>query len=130
MLARALRSSVLGLGSVQVLVCSLVFGAAVYAWGVDLPSAVIIAGALAFSSTAIVTRELSAGKRVHTRPGQLAVGVLLFQDGVAVFFLILVPVLASGDGGAIWRSAKRFSPRRQCMRTCSPTRSRCGAGGS
>jgi CPA2 family monovalent cation:H+ antiporter-2 len=100
----ALRSSVLGLGSAQVLICSLVFGGAVYAWGVDLPSALIIGGALTFSSTAIVTRELSAGKRVHTRQGQLAIGVLLFQDVVAVFFLILVPVLAVDDGGGIWRS--------------------------
>ena len=100
----ALRSSVLGLGGAQVLICVLVFGAAVYLWGVDLPSAVIIGGALTFSSTAIVTRELSAGKLVHTRQGQLAIGVLLFQDVVAVFFLILVPVLAAGDVGDILRA--------------------------
>ena len=91
----ALRSSVLGLGSAQVLICLLVFGAAVYLWGADLPSSVIIGGALTFSSTAIVTRELAATRRLHTRQGQLAIGVLLFQDVVAVFFLILVPVLFS-----------------------------------
>ena len=91
----ALRKSVFGLGSVQVLVCTLCFGGAVFLWGSTLEASVLVAGALALSSTAIVTRELAALKRVHTRQGQLAIGVLLFQDLVAVVFLILVPVLAS-----------------------------------
>ena len=98
----ALRSSVFGLGSVQVLVCTLTFGGVVYLWGTSLAAAVIIAGALALSSTAIVTRELTSLKRVHTRQGQLAIGVLLFQDVVAVFFLILVPVLAGAGSVSLW----------------------------
>ncbi len=92
----ALRGSVFGLGGIQVAFCTLAFGGAVWLWGASLEAAVIIAGALALSSTAIVTRELSDLRQVHSRHGQLAIGVLLFQDLAAVLFLILVPVLG-GD---------------------------------
>lgn len=98
----SLRSTVFGAGSVQVLCCTLVFGGAVYVWGTTLSAAVVIAGALALSSTAIVTKQLSEQKQVHTRHGQLAIGVLLFQDLVAVVFLILVPVLAGNEPGSVW----------------------------
>ncbi|MEM7294830.1 MAG: cation:proton antiporter, partial [Pseudomonadota bacterium] len=89
----ALRRSVFGVGGVQVAVCTLVFGGAVKLWGTTWEAAIVIAGALALSSTAIVTRELSTLHQVHQRHGQLAIGVLLFQDLVAIFFLVLVPVL-------------------------------------
>jgi len=92
----ALRSSVFGLGGVQVVFCTLVYGGATWLWGTSVEAAIIIAGALTLSSTAIVTKELSALNQVHSRHGQLSIGVLLFQDLAAVLFLILVPVLAGG----------------------------------
>ena len=107
----ALRATVFGVGGVQVAVCTLVFGGAVWFWGATIEAAIIIAGALALSSTAIVTKELAALKQVHSRHGQLSVGVLLFQDLAAVIFLILVPVLAGGESQSIgvalaWAFAK------------------------
>lgn len=98
----SLRSSVFGLGSVQVIFCTLFFGGATWLWGASIEVSIIIAGALALSSTAIVTKELSALNQVHSRHGQLSVGVLLFQDLAAVLFLILVPVLAGGEGSSLW----------------------------
>lgn len=95
----ALRGPVFGLGGAQVLVTTALFAAAVYAWGATLAAAVVIAGALALSSTAIVTRELSALQQFDARYAQLSIAVLLFQDLVAVVFLILVPVLAGHGGG-------------------------------
>jgi len=92
-----MRYAVFGVGGVQVLVCSLVFFLAVYQWGTTFAAALMIAGSLALSSTAIVTRELVNNRQLHNLHGQLSVGVLLFQDLVAVVFLVLVPVLA-GDG--------------------------------
>ncbi len=100
----SLRGSVFGLGGIQVGFCSFVFGAAVWLWGSSTESAIIIAGALALSSTAVVTKELSALRRVHTRSGQLSIGVLLFQDLAAVVFLIIVPVLGSSDANSLWIS--------------------------
>ena len=98
----ALRASVFGLGGVQVIFCTLVYGSATWLWGASVEAAIIIAGALTLSSTAIVTKELSALNQVHSRHGQLSIGVLLFQDLAAVLFLILVPVLAGGDDSSLW----------------------------
>ncbi|MEH6358438.1 MAG: cation:proton antiporter [Pseudomonadales bacterium] len=100
----ALRASVFGLGGVQVIFCTLIYGGATWLWGASIEAAIIIAGALTLSSTAIVTKELSALNQVHSRHGQLSIGVLLFQDLAAVLFLILVPVLAGGEGNSLWSS--------------------------
>lgn len=100
----SLRGSVFGLGGIQVGFCSLAFGIAVWFWGSSTEAAIIIAGALALSSTAVVTKELSALRRVHTRSGQLSIGVLLFQDLAAIVFLIIVPVLGSSDANTLWIS--------------------------
>ncbi|MFK8067147.1 MAG: cation:proton antiporter [Gammaproteobacteria bacterium] len=91
----SLKFLVFGVGGVQVLACTIVFGTTVYFWGSTPSSAVLIAGALALSSTAIVTRELVNTHQLHNQHGKLAIGVLLFQDLVAVIFLIMVPVLAN-----------------------------------
>jgi len=93
----ALRSTVFGIGSLQVLLCgSLVF---VVAWLAGLPPAAsfVIAGGLALSSTAIVSRELVSSGELHSRHGQLAIGILLFQDIVAVLLLIALPTLAGDE---------------------------------
>ncbi len=100
----ALRTSVFGLGGIQVVFSTLVFGGAVWFWGASLEAAVIIAGALALSSTAIVTKELSEQGQVHSRHGQLSIGVLLFQDLAAVVFLILVPVLGGDESVSLWQA--------------------------
>lgn len=93
-----MRFAVFGVGGFQVMVCSGVFFAAVRFWGADVGAAFMIAGSLALSSTAIVTRELSNNRQLHNLHGQLSIGVLLFQDLVAVVFLVLVPVLGSQTG--------------------------------
>ena len=95
----ALKGPVFGLGGAQVFVTTLLFAAAVWIWGTTGQAAIIIAGALALSSTAIVTRELGALQRFDARYAQLSIAVLLFQDLIAVVFLILVPVFAGHDEG-------------------------------
>ncbi|MGB1272003.1 MAG: cation:proton antiporter, partial [Endozoicomonas sp.] len=64
----------------------------------------ICASALALSSTAIVSKELTQSNEIRSRQGQLAIGVLLFQDIAAVLFLIMVPTLAGGTGQSITSS--------------------------
>lgn len=90
-----MRFAVFGVGGFQVLMCSALFFVAVRFWGADVGAAFMIAGSLALSSTAIVTRELSNNRQLHNLHGQLSIGVLLFQDLVAVVFLVLVPVLGN-----------------------------------
>ena len=93
-----LKGPVFGVGSAQVFLCMLIFGSSAYVWGVSLEAAFVIAGALALSSTAIVTKELSTLGEVHTDHGRLSIGVLLFQDLIAVVLLIVVPVLGASSG--------------------------------
>jgi CPA2 family monovalent cation:H+ antiporter-2 len=97
----SLKGPVFGLGGAQVLVTTTVFASVVYAWGATIEAAVVVAGALALSSTAIVTRELAVSQQLDSRYAQLSVAVLLFQDLVAIVFLILVPVFARGEGGNV-----------------------------
>ncbi|MFZ5654902.1 MAG: cation:proton antiporter [Pseudomonadota bacterium] len=93
-----LRFAVFGVGSLQVAACGLIFGAAIYLWGAGPVAALLLAAALAFSSTALVSRELSEARQLQAGYAQTALGVLLFQDLVAILFLVLIPVL--GDIGA------------------------------
>ncbi|MAY02034.1 MAG: hypothetical protein CMQ38_03525 [Gammaproteobacteria bacterium] len=98
----ALRKTVFKLGSVQVGLCTLVFFIALYWWGTGSESlgwqgAFIIAGGIALSSTAIVSKELTTLGQLNTRHGEIAIGILLFQDLVAVGLLIAVPLLAGNS---------------------------------
>ncbi len=92
-----LKGPVFGLGGAQVFVTTGIFALAVYLWGTTIEAAIVIAGALALSSTAVVTRELAVSQQLDSRYAQLAVAVLLFQDLVAIVFLILVPVFAGQE---------------------------------
>ncbi|MCG8609360.1 MAG: cation:proton antiporter [Pseudomonadales bacterium] len=96
----ALRKTVFGMGSLQVVICLAVFLVANLAWGSELSTAFIAASALALSSTAIVTKELARYQQINTRHGQIAIGILLFQDIAAVVLLIFLSATGkSGDSG-------------------------------
>lgn len=90
----SLKRAVFLLGGIQVLVCTSVFFVPLYLWGTTAAAGFVLAGALAFSSTAIVTKLLSDRKELGFDYSQLAVGILLFQDLAAVVFLIVIPALA------------------------------------
>lgn len=91
----AMKKALLGLGGVQVLLCTLVATASGIIFGLELKSAFIVAGVLALSSTAVVIKQLNEQRELHTIHGSASISILLFQDLAAVFFLILVPALAS-----------------------------------
>jgi CPA2 family monovalent cation:H+ antiporter-2 len=94
----SLRRSVFGLGSLQVLLTTgALAGLLIWIGGYRPVAALVIGGALALSSTAIVVSELRRLKLIHRHHAQVAVGVLIFQDIAAVLLLILVPAL---DGAA------------------------------
>ncbi|KAF0865533.1 monovalent cation:proton antiporter family protein [Pseudomonas sp. LD120] len=97
----ALRRVVFGLGSLQVLCSGLILGALLALCGMSLTSALLLGTGLALSSTAIVSKELSSLGEIFSSHGQNAIGVLLFQDLVAVLLLTLVPVFA-GNSDHAW----------------------------
>lgn len=91
----AMRNTVFGLGGAQVAFTTLVVMVAAIMLGIDWPAALVLAGALAMSSTAIVSKMLVEKVELNSRHGRIAVGVLLFQDIAVVPLLILIPALAA-----------------------------------
>ena len=96
-----LRRVVFGLGSLQVLCTTVVLGGLLYTFGMNPNAAFLLGAGLALSSTAIVSKELTSLGEIFSRHGQNAIGVLLFQDVVAVLLLTLVPVF-SGSSDQAW----------------------------
>ena len=97
---KSLRRAVFVLGPSQLLGTAAVFGLPLILFGLDSKLALVLALALAMSSTALVSKQLATQRELNTRHGRNAIGVLLFQDLAAVPLLILVPALAvAGDGG-------------------------------
>lgn len=98
-----LRRVVFGLGSLQVICTAVVLGGLLLAFGMSASSAFLLGAGLALSSTAIVSKELTSMGEIFSPHGQNAIGVLLFQDVVAVLLLTLVPVFAgSSDQAWYW----------------------------
>jgi len=100
----AMRREALGVGGAQVVLTAA--AVAVVMWGLgQAPSiAILIGGALAMSSTAIVLRQLGEQSELTRTHARVAVGVLLFQDLAFVPFLALQSALAG--------NAEGFDPRR------------------
>lgn len=97
----ALRQVVFRLGSQQVLISTALLGLLLMLPGMPVTPALLLGAGLSLSSTAIVTKELGSLGEVFSSHGQNAVGVLLFQDVVAVLLLTLVPVFA-GSSEQAW----------------------------
>ena len=96
----AMRRVLLILGGAQVVLSTLCVTAIAWRLGLPWTSALIVGGALAMSSTAIVIKQLREQLELQTAHGRLAVGILLFQDLAAIPLLVVVPILAqSSDAG-------------------------------
>jgi CPA2 family monovalent cation:H+ antiporter-2 len=94
---RAMRTLVFGVGLGQVLLCLLPVMLIAYFAGSGTLTGFAIGGALAMSSTAIVSRLLTERLELAQAHGQLAIGVLLFQDIAVVPLLILLPAFAGSS---------------------------------
>jgi monovalent cation:H+ antiporter-2, CPA2 family len=93
----ATKRVLLGVGGMQVLICTLAGMLAGISFNLDFIQAFLIGGALALSSTAVVIKQLTEQKEQNTPHGQLSINILLFQDIASVLFLILISAL-SGNG--------------------------------
>jgi len=96
-----MRRAVFLLGGLQVLLTTLGAAAAARIFGANLPVAVVLGGAFAMSSTAIVVKQLTEQSEINLQHGRLGVAVLLFQDLAVIPLLILIPALNKGLGTAL-----------------------------
>ncbi|MCS7470069.1 cation:proton antiporter [Stieleria sp. ICT_E10.1] len=67
--------------------------------GMSWQSAVLIASAVAFSSTVLVFKALSEWGQSQRPHGRSTIGILLFQDAALIPLLLMVPLL-TGEGNA------------------------------
>jgi len=107
----AMRKQVFGLGTVQVFTTAAIVYFLGNLAGLDTNTNIVIAGAFALSSTAIVIKQLTEQSEIQSRHGRSTVGILIFQDIMAIPLLILIPALAmsgEGDNALSWALAAAF----------------------
>ena len=90
---RAMRRAVFGLGLAQVAITTAVAAIVAQVSGFGWPLGLVLGGALAMSSTAIVSKMLAERGELASAHGRDAIGILLFQDLAVVAFLIVIPSL-------------------------------------
>ncbi|MDP3670016.1 MAG: cation:proton antiporter [Telluria sp.] len=114
----AMRRIVFGLGMTQVLLT--IASAMLFGWvlSTQLPPSVrlgwqasfALGGALAMSSTAIVSKMLTERLELESQHGRKIIGILLFQDLAVVPLLILIPALGQNPEQLVetlaWAGAK------------------------
>ena len=92
----AMRREVFGLGSAQTVAVGAAGALAIHGIGVAWPSAIVVGGALAMCSTAIVLQQLGDQDELNSTHGRLSFAVLLFQDLAFVPLLALATVQTQG----------------------------------
>lgn len=95
------RHLLLGVGGLQVLICTLVATSIDWLLGLNFKQSLIVGGGLALSSTAVVVKQLTELKKQHSPYGNMSINILLFQDIAAIIFLILVAAFSGGESSSI-----------------------------
>ncbi|MFN4149145.1 MAG: monovalent cation:proton antiporter-2 (CPA2) family protein [Rhodocyclaceae bacterium] len=90
----AMQRIVFGLGLLQVLATMFAVAAGAMLWGVSWQASLALGGALAMSSTAILSKLLADRRELDAPHGREVIGVLLFQDLAVVPLLVLIPALS------------------------------------
>jgi len=93
-----MKNEVFMFGGLQVGISMLVFFLlAHYAFGIAMKSSVIIASALALSSTAIVLKILNHSRDINKEYGRRALGILIFQDIMVIPILLMITIFSVKD---------------------------------
>ncbi len=118
----AMRWEVLGVGGAQVLITTgLVATGAILFFDVAPAVAVLIGGAMAMSSTAIIIAQLTEQSENNRTHGRLAVAICLFQD---LSFPLLLALVSALSGGGRRRRCRAYFERHRHRRA----RAAVGAG--
>ncbi len=103
---RSMRTLVFGLGLSQVMLTiggallgnillAWLFITFAQGWDLDWKGALVLGGAMAMSSTAIVVKLMAERLEMESEHGKRVMGVLLFQDLAVVPLLVLIPALGA-----------------------------------
>ena len=97
----AARKTLIEMGGLQVIICTLIGTIAALACAIDIRQAFVIGGALALSSTAVVIKQLNEQQEHNSEHGRLATKILLVQDIGAIFFLIIIAAIAENNASPL-----------------------------
>ena len=89
-----MRRLVFGLGAAQVVLCTVLLGAAGLLVGLPLETAAIVGFGLSLSSTPLVLQVLAEQGQLKTQHGRSAFGILLFQDLAVLPVLAILPLIS------------------------------------
>jgi len=109
---QALRHQVLGLGTAQVILTTLLIGIIAWLAGLPATAAFVVGAVFAQSSTIVIASLLKEQGEENTQHGRLGVAMSVFQDVTAVPFLVIIPVLGASlaadvlAGSLAWALAK------------------------
>jgi CPA2 family monovalent cation:H+ antiporter-2 len=95
---RLIGTRVYVLALTQLVVTAGAIASIAQALGVSIEGAIVVGGALALSSTAVVLRVLRDLGRTLTQLGRVAIAILLVQDVAVGPFLVLTKALGPGAG--------------------------------
>ncbi|MFN0191200.1 MAG: cation:proton antiporter [Aestuariivirga sp.] len=99
-----MKHLVFGMGGAQVVLTSMVLGAATYAMGFSGAESAVVGTALSLSSTAIVIQLLSEAKRLGSQTGRTSFAILLMQDLAVIPILLMVSILGRETQGPVLQS--------------------------
>ena len=95
---KRMKKEVFVYGTLEMVVVGLVFGFLInYLFNISLNVSLIIGGALALSSTAIVLKLLNESREISKPYGSNSLGILLFQDIAVIPILIAISIIVNKD---------------------------------
>ncbi|HUQ65830.1 MAG TPA: monovalent cation:proton antiporter-2 (CPA2) family protein, partial [Flavitalea sp.] len=92
------RGAIIGLGSLQVGITTIIAGSLVFLTGTDWKASLVLGMIISLSSTAIVMQTLTEKGLTKSRAGINAFSVLLFQDIAVIPMLAFFPLLTVNTG--------------------------------
>ncbi len=99
-----LRRYILGLGSLQILVCALVIFFIASLFDNSIKASILIGASFALSSTAIVMKMLEEKKLINRPVGIVAFSILLMQDLAVIPILVLASSFIGGEDTGVLSS--------------------------
>jgi CPA2 family monovalent cation:H+ antiporter-2 len=101
----ALRHQVLGLGTAQVVLTTIVVAVVAWLAGLNAAAAFVFGAVFAQSSSTIIGTQLTEQGEDASPPGRLGLAMSVFQDVTAVPFLVIIPVLGMAVGANVLAGA-------------------------
>src|SRR5687768_6416922 len=105
-----IQKLIFGGGTLQVGLSVLATAGLLALFGVDWRIGVYTGFLVALSSTAIVLKLLGESGEANSEPGQIGLGLLIFQDLAIVLMVMMIPTLSGTGGGSaleiLWALAK------------------------